>query len=63
MLHLRHAVGLSFSDISELLGEPRGTLLARHHRVLGKLRAFLAPHDPNNPQEPNATSDEEGGDA
>ncbi len=61
LLHLRHAVGLSFSDISELLGEPRGTLLARHHRVLGKLRAFLAPHDPNKPQEPNATLDEEGG--
>ena len=61
LLHLRHAVGLSFSDISELLGEPRGTLLARHHRVLGKLRAFLAPHDPNNPQEPNASSDEQGG--
>ena len=61
LLHLRHAVGLSFSDISELLGEPRGTLLARHHRVLGKLRAFLAPHDPHKPQEPNATLDEEGG--
>ena len=60
LLHLRHAVGLSFSDISELLGEP-GHPLARHHRVLGKLRAFLAPHDPNKPQEPNATLDEEGG--
>ncbi|MAV55557.1 MAG: hypothetical protein CMJ28_06330 [Phycisphaerae bacterium] len=61
LLHLRHAVGLSFSDISELLREPRGTLLARHHRVLGKLRVVLAPHDPKNPQEPNGPADEEGG--
>ena len=61
LLHLRHAVGLSFSDISELLGEPRGTLLARHPRVWGKSRAFLAPHDAHNLQQPNPKLDEEGG--
>ena len=41
MIDLRHVAGMSFKQISEHLGEPLGTLLARHHRALAKLRAIL----------------------
>lgn len=42
VLSLRHQAGLEFKAIAELLGEPVGTLLARHHRALHKLRTLLA---------------------
>lgn len=38
---LRHHGGMSFKQIAELLNEPLGTLLARHHRALRKLREIL----------------------
>ena len=41
ILHLRHVGGLSFKEISEALETPIGTLLARHHRALRKLRQLL----------------------
>ncbi len=41
LLSLRYQAGLAFKEISELVGEPVGTLLARHHRALGKLRGLL----------------------
>lgn len=41
IIDLRHHGQLSFKQIAELLGEPVGTLLARHHRALRKLRAML----------------------
>ncbi|MCC7388170.1 MAG: sigma-70 family RNA polymerase sigma factor [Phycisphaerales bacterium] len=41
IVELRYHAGLSFRQIAELLGEPIGTLLARHHRALRKLRAKL----------------------
>ncbi len=41
ILHLRHTAGLSFAQIAETLEEPLGTVLARAHRALGKLRAML----------------------
>ncbi len=41
IIHLRHHAGLSFKQMAELLGEPMGTLLARHHRALRKLRQML----------------------
>lgn len=41
IVELRYHAGLSFRQIAELLGEPIGTLLARHHRALRKLRAVL----------------------
>lgn len=41
IVDLRHVAGMSFKQISELLGEPVGTLLARHHRALKKLRGRL----------------------
>ncbi len=42
VLHLRHTAGLSFAQIAETLGEPLGTVLARGHRALGKLRQKLS---------------------
>jgi RNA polymerase sigma-70 factor (ECF subfamily) len=42
VIHLRHFAGLSFARIAEVLGEPLGTVLARQHRALGKLRQILA---------------------
>jgi RNA polymerase sigma-70 factor (ECF subfamily) len=42
VIHLRHFAGLSFARIAEVLGEPLGTVLARQHRALGKLRQMLA---------------------
>lgn len=41
VIELRHHGGLSFQQMSELLEEPLGTLLARHHRALGKLRGIV----------------------
>ncbi|MBS0198494.1 MAG: sigma-70 family RNA polymerase sigma factor [Planctomycetes bacterium] len=41
VVELRHHGGLSFKQIAEVLGEPIGTLLARHHRALRKLRDML----------------------
>lgn len=46
VVHLRHVGGLSFREIAEVLGEPLGTVLARHHRALRKLRDLLEPGDP-----------------
>lgn len=41
IIHLRHQGQMSFRQIAELLDEPLGTLLARHHRALRKLRQLL----------------------
>lgn len=41
VVELRHHGGLSFKQMADLLEEPVGTLLARHHRALRKLRAIL----------------------
>lgn len=41
VIHLRHFTGLSFAAIAEILGEPLGTVLARQHRALKKLRQHL----------------------
>lgn len=38
IVELRHHAGLSFAQIAEVLAEPLGTLLARHHRALRKLK-------------------------
>ncbi len=42
ILYLRHTAGLSFAQIAQTLGQPLGTVLARGHRALGKLRQMLA---------------------
>ena len=55
VIELRHHGGLSFKQIADLLDEPLGTLLARHHRALRKLReAMEAMSQPARP----ATDDE-----
>lgn len=43
VIELRHLGGMSFRQMADHLGEPLGTLLARHHRALRKLRAALGP--------------------
>lgn len=40
-IHLRHIAGLSFAKIAEVLGQPIGTVLARHHRAVRKLKELL----------------------
>lgn len=42
IFYLRHYSGLSFKEISELTGEPIGTVLARMSRTLSILRSKLA---------------------
>jgi len=41
VIRLRHHAGMAFKAIADLLGEPVGTVLARHHRALRKLRESL----------------------
>lgn len=41
ILYLRHTAGLSFAQIAQTLEQPLGTVLARGHRALGKLRKIL----------------------
>jgi len=41
IIDLRHVGGMSFKQLSDYLGEPLGTLLARHHRALHKLRSLI----------------------
>jgi len=41
IIELRHTGGMSFKELSDYYSEPVGTLLARHHRALRKLRALL----------------------
>ena len=41
IVELRHHGGLSFKQIADVLGEPMGTLLARHHRALKKLKEMM----------------------
>lgn len=45
VLHLRHTAGLSFAEIAETLDQPLGTVLARAHRALAKLRKIMQPTD------------------
>lgn len=41
VIELRHHGQLSFAQIADLLGEPIGTVLARHHRALKKIRRAI----------------------
>tara|TARA_B110000116_G_C16686578_1_gene513242 strand:+ start:58 stop:663 length:606 start_codon:yes stop_codon:yes gene_type:complete len=41
IIHMRHSAGLSYKQIADVLGEPLGTVLARQHRALAKLRSFM----------------------
>ena len=41
VIQLRHYGGLSFAQIAQVLAQPLGTVLARQHRALKKLRQLL----------------------
>lgn len=41
LVHLRHLAGMSYQEIADLHGEPVGTLLARHHRAIAKMRQAM----------------------
>lgn len=41
IIELRHHAQMNFKQISDLLEQPLGTVLARHHRALAKLRDLL----------------------
>jgi RNA polymerase sigma-70 factor (ECF subfamily) len=41
IVYLRHTAGLTFAQIAETLEQPIGTVLARGHRALAKLRKLL----------------------
>jgi len=43
IVELRHHGQMSFKQMADLLGEPLGTLLARHHRALRKLKQLMGP--------------------
>lgn len=55
IIHLRHQAGLSFKQIADVLGQPLGTVLARQHRALKKLRDLI-PRDLH----PDVGDDEDG---
>ncbi|MEM1165194.1 MAG: sigma-70 family RNA polymerase sigma factor [Planctomycetota bacterium] len=41
VVELRHLSQMSFQQIADTLGQPIGTVLARHHRALKKLRSLI----------------------
>ena len=41
IIDLRYSAGLSYAEIAETLGQPLGTVLARGHRALKKLKEML----------------------
>ena len=41
IIHLRHTADLTFAQIAETLQQPLGTVLARGHRALAKLRKLM----------------------
>lgn len=49
IIHLRHHAELSFKQIADVLEQPLGTVLARHHRALKKLRDMLGPSPGDHP--------------
>lgn len=45
LIHLRYTAELSYQQIADMLEQPLGTVLARGHRALKKLKALLANAD------------------
>lgn len=45
IVELRHHGEMSFREMAEMLNEPLGTLLARHHRALRKLKQLIGESD------------------
>lgn len=50
VIELRHHAGMGFREIAALLDEPVGTLLARHHRALRKLKESMADRGVTGPE-------------
>lgn len=46
IIHLRHTAGMSFAEIAESLEQPLGTVLARGHRALAKLKKLMLEDEP-----------------
>ncbi len=57
IIELRHHGQLSFKQISEMTSDPVGTLLARHHRALKKLRSIMEQSPPSHPPQEHRTGD------
>ena len=47
IIHMRHAAGMSYKQIADVLGEPLGTVLARQHRAVAKLKGLMDYSDNN----------------
>lgn len=62
VVELRHHAGLTFAQMADMLSEPLGTLLARHHRALKKLKSILAGQgvDELSPDEHDSEYDDDG---
>lgn len=59
VVELRHHGGLSFKQMADVLEEPVGTLLARHHRALKKLREALGDSVEADSERSNSEVDDE----
>ena len=59
VLELRHHAQLGFQVIADQLGEPIGTVLARHHRALKKLRTHIETDTRGTPADANPRSETE----
>ena len=57
IIQLRHHAELSFKQIAELLNQPLGTVLARQHRALKKLRELMGSGESGN----EGRGEEDGG--
>jgi len=51
IVHLRHFGGLSFKQIADLLEQPLGTVLARQHRALKKLKTLMTGDNPGSEED------------
>ncbi|MFK7759374.1 MAG: RNA polymerase sigma factor [Phycisphaerales bacterium] len=61
IIQLRHHGQLSFKQISDILNQPVGTLLARHHRALKKLKVILETDTKNQSANPEAATESQPG--
>lgn len=59
IIELRHHGQMSFKQMADLLNEPLGTLLARHHRALRKLKQLMEAEDDRQRAEQSAADERE----
>lgn len=58
IIHLRHTAGMSFAEIAESLEQPLGTVLARGHRALAKLKNLMMEPDEKTAGKPTVRNDD-----